>query len=96
MRFSVHTADRYGGFNFHRHGAGRRQHSAANDAADDRHEFRYQTVRENHHEGRCVSIQIADNTTYKRLASDSTAPDVREYLKQQAVAEGQACQTWVR
>jgi hypothetical protein len=44
----------------------------------------------------CVSIQIADNTTYKRLASDSTAPDVREYLKQQTVAAGQACQTWVR
>ena len=36
------SADRYGGFNFHRHGAGRRQHSAANDAAYDRHEFRYQ------------------------------------------------------
>lgn len=45
---------------------------------------------------RCVSIQIADNTTYKRLASDSTAPDVREYLKQQAEAAGQACRTWVR
>jgi hypothetical protein len=44
----------------------------------------------------CVSIQIADNTTYKRLASDSTAPDVREYIKQQAEAAGQACQTWVR
>ena len=44
----------------------------------------------------CVSIQIANNTTYKRLASDSTAPDVREYLKQQTVAAGQACQTWVR
>ena len=41
-----------------------------------------------------VSIQIADNTTYKRLAT--TAPDVREYLKQQAVATGQAYQTWVR
>jgi hypothetical protein len=27
----------------------------------------------------CVSIQIADNTTYKRLASDSTAPDVRTH-----------------
>jgi uncharacterized integral membrane protein len=44
----------------------------------------------------CVSIQMADNTTYKRLASDSTAPDVREHLKQQTEAAGQACRTWVR
>jgi hypothetical protein len=44
----------------------------------------------------CVGIQIADNTTYNRLSSDSTAPDVREYLKQQAEAAGQACRTWMR
>jgi len=43
----------------------------------------------------CVSIQIADNTTYKRLVSDQTAPDVREYLKQQAEAAGQSCRVWV-
>jgi uncharacterized integral membrane protein len=44
----------------------------------------------------CVGTQIADNTTYKRLASDSTAPDVQKYLKQQAEAAGQACQVWAR
>lgn len=41
----------------------------------------------------CISIQISDNTTYKGLASDSTAPDAREYLKKQAEAAGQACRT---
>jgi hypothetical protein len=45
---------------------------------------------------RCVGIQMADGMTYKRLASDSNAPDVLEYLKQQAEAAGQACRTWVR
>jgi hypothetical protein len=45
---------------------------------------------------RCVGSQIAYNTTYKRLTSDPTAPDVLEYLKQQAEAAGQACRTWVR
>jgi GYF domain 2 len=43
----------------------------------------------------CVSIQLAEKTTYKRLASDTTAPDVRDYLKQQAEAAGQACRTWM-
>jgi hypothetical protein len=38
---------------------------------------------------RCVAIQLADNKTYNRLASDSTAPDQREYLKQQAEAARQ-------
>ena len=46
------NADRYGGFNFHRHGAGRRQHSAANDAADDRHEISLSNGEGKHHEGR--------------------------------------------
>lgn len=41
----------------------------------------------------CFSSQMANNTTYKRLASDADAPDVREYLKQQAEAAGQACRT---
>lgn len=45
---------------------------------------------------RCVGIQIADGMTYKRLASDSNAPDVLEYLKQQAEAAGAACRTWMR
>jgi uncharacterized integral membrane protein len=45
---------------------------------------------------RCVGIQMADSMTYKRLASDSTAPDVLEYLKQQAEAAGTACRTWMR
>lgn len=45
---------------------------------------------------RCLSIKLADNTTYKRLTSDSNSPDVREYLKQQAEAAGQACQVWAR
>jgi hypothetical protein len=40
---------------------------------------------------RCVTIQLADNTTYNRLARDSTAPDQREYLKQQAEAAQQDC-----
>ncbi len=44
----------------------------------------------------CVGIQVADGMTYKRLASDSNAPDVLEYLKQQAEAAGQACRTWTR
>ena len=44
----------------------------------------------------CVGIQMADGMTYKRLASDSNAPDVLEYLKQQAEAAGQACRTWTR
>ena len=45
---------------------------------------------------KCVSIQLVDNTTYKRLTSDSNAPDVQEYLKRQAEAAGQACRTWMR
>jgi hypothetical protein len=44
----------------------------------------------------CASIEIADKTTYKGLTSDPTAPDVREYLKQQAEAAGQTCRTWMR
>ena len=43
----------------------------------------------------CIGGQIADNTTYKRLTSDSSAPDVREYLKQQAEAAGQTCRMWM-
>jgi GYF domain 2 len=41
----------------------------------------------------CVSNKMADITTYKRLVIDPTAPDVREYLKRQAEATGQACRT---
>jgi hypothetical protein len=44
----------------------------------------------------CVGIQMADGMTYKRLASDSNAPDVLEYLKQQAETAGAACRTWMR
>ena len=44
----------------------------------------------------CVGIQIADGMTYKRLASDTNAPDVLEYLKQQAEAAGAVCRTWMR
>jgi hypothetical protein len=44
----------------------------------------------------CVGIKMADGMTYKRLASGSNAPDVLEYLKQQAEAAGQAGRTWVR
>lgn len=44
----------------------------------------------------CVGIKMADGMTYKRLASDSNAPDVLEYLKQQAEAAGQACRPWTR
>jgi hypothetical protein len=44
----------------------------------------------------CVGIRMADGMTYKRLASDSNAPDVLEYLKQQAEAAGQACRAWAR
>jgi hypothetical protein len=43
----------------------------------------------------CVGSQIADKTTYKRLTSDTSAPDVLEYLKQQAEAAGQVCRTWM-
>ena len=43
----------------------------------------------------CVGIQLAENTTYKGLASDTTAPNVRDYLKQQAEAAGQACRAWM-
>lgn len=43
----------------------------------------------------CVSEQLADNTTYKRLTSDTSAPDVRDYLKQQAEAAGQTCRARV-
>jgi hypothetical protein len=42
----------------------------------------------------CVSIYIADNTTYKGLTRDS-APDVLEYLKKQAGAAGRECRTWM-
>jgi hypothetical protein len=41
----------------------------------------------------CVSIYMADNTTYKGLARDSNAPDVRESLKQQAETAGRECRT---
>jgi uncharacterized integral membrane protein len=43
----------------------------------------------------CVSIYIADNTTYKGLTRDSAAPDVQEYLKKQAEAAGRECRTWM-
>ncbi len=43
----------------------------------------------------CVGIHMAENTTYKRLASDTNEPDVQDYLKQQAAAAGQYCRTWI-
>jgi hypothetical protein len=43
----------------------------------------------------CVSIKMADITTYKGLTRDSNAPDVQEYLKKQAEAAGQTCRAWM-
>ncbi len=43
----------------------------------------------------CSGLQVADGMTYKRLASDTNAPDVLAYLKQQAEAAGAACRTWM-
>ena len=45
----------------------------------------------------CVSIYIADNTTYKGLDGKILrgTPDVLAYLKQQTEAAGRECRTWM-
>jgi hypothetical protein len=41
----------------------------------------------------CIGDQIANKMTYKQVASGTTAPDVREYFKQQAEVAGLTCRT---
>jgi hypothetical protein len=42
----------------------------------------------------CVSIQIADNTTYKRLASDSTAVWTENHIRVHQVTESAKLEQW--